>query len=147
MGRKSQFSPEARERAVRMLEEHQGEYRTQRDAICSIATMIGCSSESLRRWLKMERRKRNQTPVAPTLSDKERIDQLERENRQLRRANEILRLASAYFAQAELDRLQNAGRLQQCWPSLSTSIAPSWESSRFARNCQSLPRPITGVAT
>ena len=72
MGRKSQFSPESRERAVRMLEGHRPEYRTQWDAICSIPTMI---------------------------------DQLERENRELRRANEILRLASAYFAQAELDRL------------------------------------------
>lgn len=89
-----------------MLEEHRFEYRTQWDAICSIATMIGCSAESLRRWLKLERRKRNQTTKAPVLSDKERIDQLERENRGLRRANEILRLASAYFAQAELDRVQ-----------------------------------------
>ncbi len=68
--------------------------------------MIGCSAESLRRWLKMERRKRTQTIKAPVLSDKERIDLLERENRELRRANEILRLASAYFAKAELDRLQ-----------------------------------------
>jgi len=106
MGRKSQFSPESRERAVRMLEKHRPEYRTQWDAICSIATMIGCSAESLRRWLKMERRKRNPAPAAPALSDKERIDQLERENRELRRASEILRLASAYFAKAELDRLQ-----------------------------------------
>ena len=106
MGRKSQFSPEARERAVRMLEEHRLEYRTQWDAICSIATMIGCSAESLRRWLKMERRKRTQTSKAPVLDDKERIDLLERENRELRRANGILRLASAYFAKAELDRLQ-----------------------------------------
>lgn len=100
MGKKSQFSPEARERAVRMLEEHRCEYRTQWDAICSIATIIGCSAESLQRWLKMELRKRNQTPVAPALSDKERIGQLERENRELRRANEIFRLASAYFAQS-----------------------------------------------
>ncbi|VBB41165.1 conserved hypothetical protein [uncultured Spirochaetota bacterium] len=106
MGRKSQFSPEARERAVRMLEEHRCEYRTQWDAICSIATMIGCSAESLRRWLKKERKKRDPTTRAPVLSDKERVGLLERENRELRRANEILRLASAYFAKAELDRLQ-----------------------------------------
>lgn len=106
MGRKSQFSPEARERAVRMLEEHRYEYKTQWDAICSIATVIGCSAESLRRWLKMERRKRNPPPALPALSDKERINQLERENWELRRANEILRRASAYFAKAELDRLQ-----------------------------------------
>ena len=106
MGRKSQFSPEARERAVRMLEEHRFEYRTQWDAICSIATMIGCSTESLRRWMKKERKKRTIADSKPELSDRQRIDQLERENRELRRANEILRLASAYFAKAELDRLQ-----------------------------------------
>ncbi|VBB39414.1 conserved hypothetical protein [uncultured Spirochaetota bacterium] len=106
MGRKSQFSPESRERAVRMLEEHRLEYQTQWDAICSIASMIGCSAESLRRWIKMDRRKRVvASDDTPKLSDKARIDQLERENRELRRANEILRLASAYFAQAELDRL------------------------------------------
>ena len=106
MGRKSQFSPEARERAVRMLEEHRLDYRTQWDAICSIATMIGCSAESLRRWMKLERRKRTPAADLPMLSDKQRKDQLESENRELRRANEILRLASAYFAKAELDRLQ-----------------------------------------
>jgi len=89
-----------------MLEEHRFEYWTQRDAICSIATMIGCSAESLRRWLKMERRKHTQTIRVPVLSDKERIDLLERENRELRRGKEILRLASAYFAKAELNRLQ-----------------------------------------
>jgi transposase len=104
MGRKSQFSPEARERAVRMVEEHRPEYQTQWDAICSIATMIGCSAESLRRWIKKERKKRVLTDGRIELSDKERIAQLECENRELRKANEIFRLASAYFAQAELDR-------------------------------------------
>jgi transposase-like protein len=76
------------------------EYRSQRDAIYFIATMIDWSAESLRRWLKMEQRKQNQTLVATALSDKELIGQLGSENRELRRANEILRLASAYFAQA-----------------------------------------------
>ena len=67
MGRKSQFSPEARKRAVRMLEEHRCEYRTQWDAICSIATMIGCSAESLRRWLKVGWRAMKAMTTAMTL--------------------------------------------------------------------------------
>ena len=105
MGRKSQFSPEAQERAVRMVEEHRADYSSQWDAICAIAVMIGCSAESLRRWMKMERKKQ-QASEGPSINEKERIKQLERENRELRKANEILRLASAYFAKAELDRQQ-----------------------------------------
>lgn len=106
MGRKSQFSPEARERAVRMVEEHRPEYQTQWDAVCSISSMIGCSAESLRRWMKMERKRRGTADGTPATDDKMRIAQLERENRELRKANEILRLASAYFAKAELDRIR-----------------------------------------
>jgi transposase len=88
-----------------MVEEHRGEYGSQWDTICAIASMIGCSAESLRRWMKMERQK-NSASESTMLSDKERIKELERENRALKKSNEILRLASAYFAKAELDRQQ-----------------------------------------
>lgn len=103
MGRKSRYSPEVRERAVRMVAEHGCEYDSQWAAIVSIATKIGCSPETLRKWVR-------QTEVDTgrrgglTSDERVRIKELERENRELRRANEILRKASAYFAQAELDR-------------------------------------------
>ncbi len=98
-----QFSPEVRERAVRMVQEHQGEYETQWAAIRSIAEKIGCSAEALRTWLRRAERDAGQRPGLTT-DEQERLKALERENRELRRANEILRKASAYFAQAELDR-------------------------------------------
>ena len=103
MGTSKPFSPEVRERAVRLVREHQGEYPTQWAAITSIAGKIGCSAETLRGWVRRAERDTGQRP-GPTTDERERLKVLERENRELRRANEILRKASAYFAMAELDR-------------------------------------------
>ena len=103
MARRSRFSQEVRERAVRMVLEHRAEYGSQWEAMCSIAGKIGCSPESLRKWVR-------QTEVdsgrrdGVSSDEQTRVKELEREVRELRRANEILRKASAYFAQAELDR-------------------------------------------
>ena len=97
------YSTEVRERAVRMVAEHRDEYESQWAAIQSIAGKIGCTTESLRRWVQQAERDEGKRP-GPSTSDRERLKQLERENRELKRANEILRTASAYFAQAELDR-------------------------------------------
>ena len=97
------YSPEVRARAVRMVLEHQGEHGSQWAAIQSIAAKIGCSGETLRNWVRQG--ERDESPRAgPTSEERERIKALEREVRELRQANEILRKASAYFAQAELDR-------------------------------------------
>jgi len=97
------FSLEIRERAVRMVREHQGDYPSQWAAISSIATKIGCTAESLRRWIRQSERDAGQR-ARLTTDERARLKALERENRELRQANEILRKASAYFAQAELDR-------------------------------------------
>ena len=103
MVRRSKFSQEVRERAVRMVFEHGGQYGSQWEAIRSIAEKIGCSAEALRKWVR-------RTEIdsggrgGVTTDERARMKDLERENRELRRANEILRKASAYFAQAELDR-------------------------------------------
>jgi len=103
MDRRARYPAEVRERAVRMVFEHAGKYDSQWSAIVSIAGKIGCSSETLRKWV---RRAEVDTGLREGLlsADRSRIKDLERENRELRRANEILREASAYFAQAELDR-------------------------------------------
>jgi transposase len=103
MRKRSRYSPEVRERAVRMVREHESEYDSQWAAIRSIAEKIGCTAESLRKWLRQVERDEGLWPGLTT-DEKERLKVLERENRELRRANEILRKASAYFAQAELDR-------------------------------------------
>ena len=97
------YSPEIRERAVRMVFDHQGEHASQYEAIRSIAQKIGCSGETLRNWVRQAERDQGRR-AGPTTNERERIKALERENRELRQANEILRKASAYFAQAELDR-------------------------------------------
>ena len=97
------FSPEVRERAVRMVREHQGEHESQWAAIGSIAAKIGCTAETLRRWVRQAEQDRGERAGA-TSAERERIKELEREVRELRQANEILRKASAFFAQAELDR-------------------------------------------
>jgi transposase len=97
------YSPEVRERAVRMVFEHRDEHESQWAAIESIAAKIGCTAETLRGWVRQRERDTGQREGLSS-ADKERIKALERENRELRQANEILRKASAYFAQAELDR-------------------------------------------
>ena len=86
-----------------MVRDHQGDHASQWAAIASIASKIGCTAESLRRWLRQAERDAGMRPGATT-DERERIKALERENRELRQANEIQRKASAYFAQAELDR-------------------------------------------
>jgi transposase-like protein len=97
------YSPEVRERAVRMVFEHAGDHASQWAAIASIAAKIGCTAETLRGWIRQAERDQGKRP-GPTTDEQERIKALEREVRELRQANEILRKASAYFAQAELDR-------------------------------------------
>jgi len=97
------FSPEVRERAVRLVQQHQGDHPSEWAAITSIAAKIGCTAETLRSWLRQAERNSGQR-AGMTSDDRDRLRALERENRELRQANEILRKASAYFAQAELDR-------------------------------------------
>ena len=103
MSKSIRYSPEVRERAVRMVFEHQGEYSSQWSAVVSIATKIGCTPETLRKWVRRAEVDSGRR-AGVTSEERSRIKELERENRELRRANEILRKASAYFAQAELDR-------------------------------------------
>lgn len=103
MNKSTRYSPEVRERAVRLVLEHQGEHGSQWKAIQSIAAKIGCSAEGLRRWVRQAERDQG-LREGLTTSDRERLKQLERENFELKRANEILRKVSAFFAQAELDR-------------------------------------------
>ena len=103
MSKSIRYSPEVRERAVRMVFEHQREYPSQWQAVVSIADKIGCTAETLRKWVRRAEVDSGRR-VGVTSDERYRIKELERENRELRRANEILRKASAYFAQAELDR-------------------------------------------
>ena len=99
----SRYSPEVQARAVRLVLEHAAGYPSQWSAIQSIASKIGCTAETLRRWVRREERDAGRR-AGPTSDALARLKALERENRELRQANEILRKASAYFAQAELDR-------------------------------------------
>ncbi len=103
MGRASKYPEEVRERAVRLVFEQQPEHESQWAAILSIASKMGCTPETLRKWVRQAERDSGQRPGLTT-SERERMKELEREVRELKRANEILRKASAYFAQAELDR-------------------------------------------
>lgn len=103
MKKSNKFSPEVRERAVRMVQEHRGEYPSLWAAIESIAPKIGCVPQTLNEWVKRHEIDTGARAGISTL-DTQRVKDLERENKELRRANEILKLASAFFAQAELDR-------------------------------------------
>jgi transposase-like protein len=97
------YSPEFRERAVRMVFERQGEHKTPWAAIVSIASKIGCAAETLRKWVRQAERDQGRREGLSS-SERDRLKQLEREAPELKRANEILRKAAAFFAQAELDR-------------------------------------------
>ena len=103
MKKSVKFSPEVQERAVRMVMEAQGQHDSQWAAMESISAKIGCTAETLRRWVRQHERDSGQRD-GTTTAEAQRIKDLEREVRELRKANEILKLASAFFAQAELDR-------------------------------------------
>jgi len=102
MERKSKFSPGVRERAVRLVLDGEGQHASRWAAITSVAAKIGCKAETLRKWVIAAERDAGKRP-GPTTAERERIKEIERENRELKRANEILRKASAFLAQAELD--------------------------------------------
>ncbi len=103
MNKRTRYSPEVKERAVRMVFEHTGDHGSQWATICSISEKIGCTPETLRKWVRQAERDEGRRPGLTT-DERGRIKELERENKELRRANDILRTASAFFAQAELDR-------------------------------------------
>jgi len=103
MGRPHRYSKEVRERAVRMVLEQRESHASEWAAMCSIAEKLGCTPETLRHWVRQAERHAGKRPGLTT-AERERLKELERENRELRRTNEILRKASAFFAQAELDR-------------------------------------------
>ena len=103
MNKTKQYAPEVRERAIRMVFEHEHDYPSQWATIRSIAQKIGCTPETLRRWVRQKERDQGHG-TGLTTDERARLKELERQNRELRRANEILRKASAYFAQAEFDR-------------------------------------------
>jgi transposase-like protein len=103
MNKSKKFSPEVRERAVRLVQEHRGEYPSLWLAIESIAPKIGCVPQTLLEWVKRQEIDAG-VRQGVTTSEAQRVKELEREVKELRRANEILKVASAFFAQAELDR-------------------------------------------
>ena len=103
MKRVTKYSPETRERAVRLVWEQAGQHPSEWAAISSIAEKVGCTPETLRKWVRQAERDSGRR-AGLTTDERERLKKLEREVRELKRANEILRKASAYFAQAELDR-------------------------------------------
>jgi transposase-like protein len=103
MPRPSKYSPELRERAVRMVHEHAAEYPSQWAAMRSVAEKLGCTVEALRRWVRQAERDRGER-AGLTTDERAELKRLQRENFELKRANDILKTASAYFAQAALDR-------------------------------------------
>jgi transposase len=130
------YSPEVRERAVRLFEQALHEHSSRWAATCSVAEKIGCTTESLHRWVKqadIDEGRRN----GLSTGNGEEMKALKREVKELRRANEILKTASAFFAQAELDR-----QLRKC-SLLSISTRTGLGSSRFAPSCRCVPRANT----
>ena len=103
MNTSKRYSPEFRERAVRMLLDHKSEYDSEWAAMTAIAVKLGCTPETLRQWVRQAEKDLG-VRDGVTRDERRRLKELEKEVRELRRANEILRKASAYFAQAELDR-------------------------------------------
>ena len=103
MKKSVKFSPEVRDRSVRMVAESRGDYPSQWAAVESVASKIGCTPQTLLKWVRQHERDTGQRE-GPSTADQKRVKELEREVRELRKANEILKLASAFFAQAELDR-------------------------------------------
>ena len=103
MNKRTRYSPEVRERAVRLLFDHRGEYPSEWAALVFIASKIGCTPETLRKWVRRTALDQGQR-AGMTTSDREQLLEFKRENRELKRANEILRKASAFFAQAQLNR-------------------------------------------
>ena len=103
MRKSTKFSPELRERAIRLVSEQRGEYESQWAAVVSVAGKVGCTPQTLLTWVRQHERDTGQR-TGVTSVEQDRVKALERENRELRKANEILKLASAFFAQAELDR-------------------------------------------
>ena len=103
MSKSTRYTPEIRQRAVRLVLDHEHDHPSQWAAIRSVAEKIGCTAETLRNWVRQAERDDGRR-AGPSTDDRARLKELERENRELRRANEILRKASAYFAMAELDR-------------------------------------------
>src|ERR1700677_3260523 len=135
----NKFSSEVRARAVRMVLDHEGEHASRWAAVSSIAAKIGCTAQTLHEWVKKAERDSGARAGVPT-DVAAKLKALERENRELRQANEILRKASAYFAQAELDR-----RFRPSLP--SSPITPGrMGSSRSAGCCRSPCRPITPMS-
>lgn len=103
MSKGTRYSPELRERAVRMVFDHTHDHASQWATIRSVAEKLGCTAEALRRWVRQAERDGGKRPGLTT-DERQQLKQLQRENFELKRANEILRKASAFFAQAELDR-------------------------------------------
>jgi len=106
MNTTKRYTPKFRERAVRLVEEHQKDGKSEWSAMQAISQKLGCTPKSLRRWVRQAQRDGG-TRAGLSSDDRARLKQLKKENRELKRANDILRTASAYFAQAELDRRRN----------------------------------------